>query len=255
MKLNIKYRGRITTTKDVNFIRKLIADNPTYSRYKLSLEICKAWNWIQPNGVLRDQVCRGFMLTLERAGYIKLPPRRHTPNNPLANRKKPEKISTDTTPVLNSLSNIQPLEIRQVRKTNYEKLYNSLISEYHYLGYVHPVGEHLKYLVYTKDRIVSCLAFSSAPRHIGSRDKYIGWDQEKRKSNIHLIAYNTRFLILPWVKVHYLASHILSIISKRISTDRQEIYNHPLYFLETFVDTERFEGICYPAKAGPIGYT
>lgn len=247
MKINFKYQGRITTTEDISFINKFIVNNPEYSRFKLSKELCKLWNWVQANGTLRDQLCRSFMLALEREGYITLPPRRHTPPNPLANRKKPPKIEIVRTPIKCSLSELGTIEIEQVRKTEKEKIYNGLISEYHYLGYCHPIGEHLKYLVYSKGRIISCLAFSSAPRHIGSRDKFIDWDQEKRKRNIHLIAYNTRFLILPWVNVRYLASHVLSKMIKRISTDWQEIYNHPLYFLETFVDTERFEGTCYKA--------
>ena len=128
-----------------------------------------------------------------------------------------------------------------------ERLWNSLLEEHHYLGYEQPVGEHLKYLVMGQGRPVACLAWSSAPRHLGSRDRYIGWSAEERRRNVRFLAYNTRFLILPWVKVEHLASHILGRMAWRISADWQRVYGHPIYFLETFVDPERFRGTCYRA--------
>jgi hypothetical protein len=247
MDLEIKYQGKVATSEDVAFIKKLIVQNPDDSRCALSKKLCKAWGWAQPNGALRDMVCRGFMLKLHRAGYIKLPPRKCKPNNPLANRKRPPKVDVDQRLISTTLSKIQPLEIRQVRRTSSEKLFNSLIAHYHYLGYCHPVGEHLKYIVFTKGRPIACLAWSSAPRHIGCRDRFIGWPTDIRKKNLHLIAYNSRFLILGWVRVPYLASHILGRISKVLPVDWQRVYNHRIYFLETFVDTERFKGTCYKA--------
>lgn len=247
MELEIKYQGKVATSDEVEFIKKLIDDNPNDSRRRLSKKLCEAWNWIQPNGALRDMVCRGFLLRLESAGYIKLPPRRFTPNNPLVTRKSPSKVDIDQTPISTTLSKVQPFEIRQVRRTPYEKLFNGLISQYHYLGYCHPVGEHLKYIVYTEGRPIACFAFSSPPRHIGSRDKFIGWSPAIRKKNIHLIGYNSRFLILPWVRIQHLASHILGRMAKVVSADWQRVYNHPVYFLETFVDTEKFKGTSYRA--------
>jgi hypothetical protein len=247
MDLDVKYQGRVATSQDVKFINELIAENPDDSRRALSKKLCQAWNWVQPNGALRDMVCRGFLLCLESAGYIKLPPRRFTPNNPLANRKRPPKVDIDQRPLCPNLSNIQPLEIRQVRRTSFEKLFNSLIAQHHYLGYCHPVGEHLKYIVFTEGRPIACLAWSSAPRHIGCRDKFIGWSADIRKKNLHLIVYNSRYLILPWIQVPYLASHLLGRITKVLPVDWERIYNHPIYFLETFIDTERFKGTCYKA--------
>ncbi len=248
MELDVKYRGKVATTEDVALIKELIATYPFESRTRLSQRLCEAWNWIQANGMLRDQVCRSFLLELERAGYIQLPPRKRVPNNPLANRKPPIKVEIGQEPIDCLLSQIRPLTINQVRNSATEKLCNSLISEHHYLGYTQPVGEHLKYLVYSTDkRVVGCLAFSSAPRHIGSRDRHIGWSTEQRKRNLHLITYNTRFLILPWVKVKNLASHILGKTCQRLASDWQAIYNHPVYFAETFVDSERFIGTCYRA--------
>jgi Domain of unknown function (DUF4338) len=192
-------------------------------------------------------VCRGLLLMLERAGQIQLPPVSYVRHNPLANRARPEPTRIDSTPIETRLRDLQPLEFEQVRRTVHEPLFNSLMEEHHYLGYEQSVGEHLKYLVWAQGRPVACLAWSSAPRHLGSRDHYIGWSAEACRRNIRFLAYNTRFLILPWVRVEHLASHILGRMAARISADWQRMYGHPVYFLETFVDPERFRGTCYRA--------
>lgn len=247
MSLEIKYQGKVATLDDIEFINKLIADNPEDSRRVLSRKLCEAWNWVQSNGRPCDMVCRGFMLKLHRAGYIKLPPKKCNPNNPLVDRPSPPKIYVDQTPIHGCISKNSPIAIRQVRGTSFEKLFNSLIDQRHYLGYCHPVGEHLKYLAFTQNRPIACLSWSSAVRHLGSRDRFIGWTPEIRKRNLHLIAYNSRFLILDWVRIPCLATHLLGKIAKIIPSDWSRTYNHQIYFLETFVDTERFSGTCYKA--------
>jgi hypothetical protein len=242
-----QYRGRAIRVEDILYIRELIAAHPSESRRRLSKLLCEAWHWRQPNGALRDMVCRGMLLMLERASQITLPPVSYVRHNPLAKRARPAPVLTDTTMIEDRLGNLQPLAFEQVRRTTDEPLFNSLMEEHHYLGYEQPVGEHLKYLVWSQGRPIACIAWSSAPRHLGSRDRYIGWNAEARRRNIRFIAYNTRFLILPWVRVEHLASHILSRMAARISTDWQQMYEHPVYFLETFVDSERFRGTCYRA--------
>lgn len=243
----LTYRGRTVTVEDAAFIQQLIDDNPTDSRRRLSVKLCQAWNWTQANGALRDMVCRGLMLSLHRAGHIKLPPKKVVPNNPLAKRRAPEKIIIDQRPIQGKLSAIKPVEFKQVRRTPAEKLFNSLLAQYHYLGYTQPVGEQLKYIVYAQKRPIGCLSFSSAPRHIGCRDRFIGWSASLRKTNLHLMAYNSRFLLLPWVRVPHLASHVLGRISRILAKDWQTVYNHRVYYLETFVDKDRFAGTCYKA--------
>ena len=242
-----KHRGRAITAEDILYIRELIAAHPNQSRRTLSKKLCQAWQWRQANGALRDMVCRGMLLMLDRAGQIRLPAVSYVRHNPLANKPRPAPVVIDTAPIECRLRDIQPLEFAQVRRSGDEPLFNSLMEEHHYLGYEQPVGEHLKYLVWARGRPIACVAWSSAPRHIGARDRYIGWDQRARRRNIHLIAYNTRFLILPWVRVEHLASHILGRMAARISEDWQGLYGHPIYFLETFVDPERFRGPCYRA--------
>ena len=247
MSLQFKYRGKVVTDVDIALIRQLILDNPNDSRWALSKKLCRAWNWVQPNGALKDMVCRGLMLELHRAGHIRLPAKKRRVNNPFVNRTKPAKVTIDQSPVNGKLSQIKPLRFCQVRRTGSEKLFNSLIEHYHYLGYCHPVGEQLKYIVYSQQRPIACLAWSSVARHIGCRDRFIGWSAHSRKAHIHLLAYNSRFLILPWVRVGYLASHILARMAKIVCEDWQAIYRHPIYYLETFVDKQRFAGTCYKA--------
>ena len=134
-----------------------------------------------------------------------------------------------------------------MRRTPEEALFNGLIAEHHYLGYTQPVGAHLKYLVYAGERPLAALSFSSAPRHLGARDRFIGWSPEARQRNLHRVAYNPRFLILPWVAVPHLASHILGTMARLVTSDWERLYDHRLLFLETFVDADRYRGTCYRA--------
>jgi Domain of unknown function (DUF4338) len=245
--IGLKYRGRLVSSEDILYIRELITADPHQSRRTLSKKLCEAWGWRQPNGALRDMVCRGLLLMLDRAGQIKLPPVAYVRHNPLAARARPAPALIDATPIAGRLADIQPVEFEQVRRTGDEPLFNSLMEEHHYLGYEQPVGEQLKYLVWAQGRPLACLAWSSAPRHLGSRDRHIGWSGEARRRNIRFIAYNTRFLILPWVEVPNLASYILSRMAGRLSADWERVYGHPIYFLETFIDPQRFRGTCYRA--------
>jgi hypothetical protein len=247
MNVQEKYRGRVITDADIAFIRQLIDTHPSLSRRGLSRKLCEAWNWVQPNGQPRDMVCRGLMLALHRAGQIKLPAPRMTPPNPLAQRSGPAAVQIEHTVLRSSVRGLGPLEIRQVRRTPEEPLFNGLIQQYHYLGYTQPVGEHLKYVVWACDGPIACFAWSSAPRHLGCRDRFIGWTAEARRRNIRLIAYNLRFLVLPWVEVPHLASHLLGQMARVLGDDWPRVYGHPVYFLETFVDPTRFRGTCYRA--------
>lgn len=247
----LRHRGREISVEDVAFIRQLIAEHPQASRRRLSQLLCEAWNWRQGNGTLCDMVCRGLMLALKRAGHIELPAVRQVNPNPLgkrgAERRRPALPQIDTRPLAAKLAALRPLTFQQVRRTDEEELCNGLIEHYHYLGYCQPVGEHLKYLVSSLGRPIACLLFSSAPRHLGPRDRFIGWSAKTRRRNIRYLAYNTRFLILPFVRVEHLASHLLGAAARRISQDWEELYGHPIYYLESFVDPQRFRGTCYRA--------
>lgn len=248
MKEQISYHGRTTGRDEVRFIRDLIARNPQASRWRLSKLLCEAWDWRHANGTLRDVYCRGFMLWLHRGGHIELPVRKQAPRKHPGRRRKPATdILLDRSPIQGSLKALPSITFRQVRRSAEDPIFNGLIEAHHYLGYAQPVGEHLKYLVYAGDRPVACLGWSSPPWHMGPRDRFIGWTPGVRRRNLHLLAYNTRFLILPWVQVRHLASHILGHMARRISADWEAMYGHPIHYLETFVDRERFAGTCYRA--------
>jgi hypothetical protein len=243
----LKYRGRIITAAHLISIREVMAAHPGASRRTLSKKLCEAWQWRQANGILSDMVCRGLLLRLERAGQITLPPVSYVRHNPLARRSRPAPRLIDRTPIDEELCDLGPVEFQLVRRTADEPLFNSLLEQHHYLRYEQGVGECLKYLVWAQSRPIACLAWSSAPRHLGARDRYIGWSAAARRQNLRFLAYNLRYLLLPWVQVKNLASHILGGMAARISQDWEGLYGHPLYFLETFVDPERFRGTCYYA--------
>lgn len=243
----LRYRGRDVTGTDVQFIRELIGRHPAASRRALSLELCRAWKWSQPNGELCDALARGLLLALHRADHIELPPPRYRRPLPAFHRKTPLRVDIDSTPIRTDLASLRPLEFRRVRRTVDEPLFDSLIETHHYLGYTQPVGAQLKYLVYAGTRPVACLSWSSAPRHLGARDRFIGWCPEARRQNLRHLAYNPRYLILPWVEVPHLASHILGHLARRLPQDWIEAYGYPILYLETFVDPELYRGTCYLA--------
>jgi hypothetical protein len=246
METVLTYRGRAIEPADVVFIRALIAARPKASRRRLSIELCRAWDWVQPNGALRDAVCRGLLLALHRGGHIELPAPKYD-GFAAWRRREPTTITIDTTPIERSLAELGPVALRQVRRTDEEALVNALIAQHHYLGYRQPVGEHLKYVVTAAERPIGCFLWSSAARHLAPRDTFIGWSPAERKRNIRFVAYQTRFLILPWVRVPHLASHLLARMAAQLSRDWQSVYAHPIYFTETFVDPARNRGTCYRA--------
>jgi hypothetical protein len=243
----LTYRGRTVSAGDVAAIRDLISAEPTASRRQLSKLLCERWNWRQENGRLSDMLCRSLLLTLERAGYLTLPAVRARPPNNVIARLRPEPVAVERTPLRATLASIQPLTLRQVRREPEERLVDGLIAEYHYLGYGRGVGEQLKYFVSSGERPVACLTFTSAARHLGPRDRFIGWSAAARRQNLRYLAYNTRFLILPWVEVPHLASHLLGWVARVIAAEWQRVYGHPVYYLETFVEPERYRGTCYRA--------
>jgi Domain of unknown function (DUF4338) len=248
MGMEVRYRGKVYTEREIEDVREIIARHPHESRFFLSKELCRLWNWTQANGTPRDMVCRGLMLLLDREGLIALPPKKRELPWLSFKRAAPPESPVDDAAVAGPLSDLLPLHLSMVRRTPDERRYQSLIHHYHYLGYTRPVGEHLEYIAFCAGRPLACIGFSSAPRHIGARDRHLGWTKDERIANLHKIAVNTRFLILPWVKVPHLASHLLGQVAKRMPRDWERVYRHPIVWLETFVDPERgFTGTCYKA--------
>jgi hypothetical protein len=244
--LPITIRKRTITDADIVQIQATVDALWNQGRKHISKVLCRQWNWFQPNGRLKDMACRELLLTLNRKGLITLPPRLTSANNEKRNRTIPA-VNIDRSPFQEKLANLGFVDLKPVRNTKLEPLYNSLIQQHHYLGYRQIVGNHLKYIAFIDDRPVACLGWGSAAWKVKSRDTFIDWDPKTRKENLHFIANNTRFLILSWVSVKYLASKILALNARRISDDWLNTYNYPLYLLETFIERDRFKGTCYKA--------
>ncbi len=241
-------QGRALSREDIDFVRHLIGENPTWSRRRLSQALCLAWDWRNAKGQLKDMACRTLLVKLHDRGLVELPARRQMPSNRMVQRRIGW-VAHDTTPIADPLRALQPLHVVRVdTQPEHAGLFACLLSRYHYLGYRGAVGENMAYLVFdAAGRAVSCVLFAAPAWATGGRDRFIGWDTKRRARHLHFIANNTRFLILPWVRVAHLASHVLGLMARRIAADWQARYGHGVYLLESFVDTTRFEGVCYRA--------
>lgn len=214
---------------DISLIEKLLAENPGWGRSRLSVKLCELWDWRGPNGQLKDMACRNLLLRLERAGHIVLPPRQRKSSNAYRNRR-PVAIPHPAEPLEANLRSLLELQITCVATgSEHDRLFRWLLSSYHYLDFRNTVGENMKYLIHSQDgRPLACLLFGAPAWKHASRDSFIGWSPRVRERNLRYVTNNTRFLILPWIKVPHLASHLLSRIARRISDDWMAKYGHPL---------------------------
>jgi hypothetical protein len=229
-------------------VRDLLGAHPDWSRYRLSRELCALWNWRAPNGQMQDMAARTLLLKLEERGHLRLPPkRRASPNRML--HKQVRAVAHAGEPIRSPLAQLTPLEVIELsQRPDQLPLYEWLLHQYHYLSYNSPVGLNLKYLVCDcQGRPLSCLLFGSAAWKCAPRDQFIGWSPAQRQTHLQELTNNTRFLILPWVEVRQLASHVLSRVLRRLRRDWQIKYSRPLHLVETFVDSSRFTGACYRA--------
>jgi len=233
---------------DIGLIQQLLAENPGWGRSRLSIRLCELWGWRAANGQLKDMACRSLLLRLEKAGRLALPPRQRKSPNAYRNRS-PLWVAHRSEPIAGDLKDLIPLQIACVDNAGeQERLFRCLLSSYHYLGLRNTVGENLKYLVHSRDgRPLACLLFGAPAWTCGARDAWIGWRAPARERNLPYVANNSRFLVLPWVRVAHLASHLLARIARRIQADWMAKYGHSIYCLETFVDRSRYRGVCYRA--------
>ena len=246
MDIVFRYRAREISIQDIDFIKGVISAHYKKGRTYISKLLCKSWNWVQPNGRYKEYAARDLLLRLEEKGYIELPPRLKNNKDNLKERSY-EQIPLFVKEDLSGVAgDYQDISIKKVSAED-EYLWSYFLHDYHYLGLPRLVGEYLKHIVYIKGQAAACLAWASAAWKIKSRDEYIGWDNTKKEKNLHLVVNNTRFLILPWIRVKYLASKVLAMSLSRLSADWYAAYNHPVYLAETFVDISRFKGTCYKA--------
>ena len=242
-------QGRRIKPGDIARIRELIADNPHWSRWRLSKVLSAEWNWRNANGQLKDMAARSLLVKLNERGLITLPPRRQVPSNRMASRPIQPPL-WNSIPVCGPLQSLGPLIIREISTDPAARYqFSSALAEFHYLGYRGTVGENLQYMVMdATGRLLACLLLGSAAWKCKSRDEYIGWNPEQRTRNLHLLTNNTRYLILPWVRVPHLSSWILGQVLHRLSSDWQQKYGHRIVLVETFVERQRFAGTSYRAS-------
>jgi len=250
-------QGRTVRPEDVELIREWLRAHPDSNRTRLSRELCLAWNWRNGAGRLKDMAARLLLLKLERRGHIQLPPRRTASVNQLRNRDFGQ-IDHDQSPMEGPLEKLQPVRIEPVIETTAEaRLFQFLLARYHYLGHRNCRGENLRYLAQDRQgRPLACLLFSAAAWKAAARDQWLGWSCEQRHRRLELLTNNSRFLLLPWVGVRHLSSHLLGQVTARLSADWQRKYGHPIYLVESFVEQGRFAGTCYQAAGWiPVGLT
>ena len=250
-------QGRQLSDQDLLQIRRLLAEHPSWHRTRLSRELCALWGWRNAAGRPKDMACRTLLLKLQSRGLIGLPTRQRASVNGRRNRQ-PAAHPLDESPLQAELAALTPLRVETVYPGTADAgLFGFLLQRHHYLGHRNCVGENMRYLVRERqDRPVACLLFGSAAWQCQPRDAFIGWTASGRQRHRPLLTNNTRFLILPWVRVPHLASHVLSRITRRLSQDWQNKYGHPIDLVETFVERERFVGTCYRAAGWvPVGAT
>lgn len=247
MKEAIRVQGRDLFPADINYIKQEIANHPDWHRTRLSRELCIAWNWTDEVGRPKDMACRTMLLKLECRDLLALPPRKRSGINHLRG-KSFQPVSHDTAAISGALKRIQPITLVCVARRDEVLLWQTLLVQYHYLGFTTRVGQSLRYVAYACDgRPLACLLFGAAAWKTAARDDFIGWSAKAREKNISRIVNNMRFLIPPWVNVPHLASHVLGMAARQLPGDWQVKYGFEPVLVETFVERKRFKGTCYKA--------
>ncbi len=241
-----RYCGRTFTSQEIGFIRHLIASKPDCNRAQLSRLVCDELSWFRPNGEPKEMSCRVAMLRMERDGLFILPSPK-TVNGNGRIRPRCTSLSAPGKPVSLPANKVGELRFVGVDSSHNSPLWNEVIERYHYLGYKPLTGAQIRYLVFAGETLVAALGFGAAAWTVAPRDSFIGWSSQQRQRNLHLIANNARFLILPWVNSKNLASSILAAVAKRLPLDWQNRYHHQIVLLETFVDKTRYAATCYRA--------
>jgi len=239
----LRYRARTIGPAELAVIRATIAAQAAEGRTRISEVLCALWDWRQPNGALKEYACRDLLLRLEERGYITLPPRRRAADGPCQQDRLV--APPPPGPVLTAAA-LDTLVVRLVSPAE-RPLWKSLLAHYHYLGYRTGAGEQLGYVAVLADQRVACLAWGAAAYRNGPREAYLGWDGATKRARLSRVVQNTRFLLLPWVRVPHLASKVLAATCRRLRADWQARYGHEILLAETFVDPTRFRGTCYRA--------
>ena len=257
---SICLQGRTLSGDDLTALRALIARHPDWHRTALSARLCELWDWRNGAGRLKDMAARTLLLKLQARGLIALPPPQRRTRRPCAQAPglfQPELLPTGPPPIEGPLASLQPLRLVLAHNAPLRRRARHLLAHYHYRGFHGPVGENVQYLALDRHgRELAVLVFGAAAWKLAVRDQFIGWSVPQRQRHLERIANQQRFLLLPWVRVAHLASHLLALATRRLAADWQSRYGHPVWLLETFVQTDRFVGTAYRAAGWlPLGLT
>jgi len=247
---SLTIQGRCLSAAQLQELRQWVGENPHWSRWRLSRELATRWDWRNGAGVLKDMAARTLLVKLAQRGLIGLPERRQVPTNRMrCGPPSTREGSEPGQPLTGTLAQLKPLTLREVSAEPAARVWvKEALARFHYLGFGGAVGENLQYVVRDgQNRPLACPVFGAAPWKCQGRDRFIGWTAAQRQQHLALVANNTRFLILPWVRVPDLGSWILGRIAGRIARDWQVKYGHPVVLLETFVEQPRFRGTVYRA--------
>ena len=246
----LSFCGKTVNAEELSLIKQVIERYSSLSRKELANTLCELLDWDRPNGGLKTIECRQFLETLEARSLIQLPQLR-------AGRPRGSETRVDRTvngaigePLEGQLGDYPGISLSLVETAEERALWRELVDRYHYLGHRVPFGAHLRYLIHIDhpgETLLGCLQYSSGAWRMQARDRWIGWDEEARKAHLQRIVNNSRFLILPWVRIRYLASHVLSQAARRLPRDWETRYGLTPWLLETLVDPARFSGTCYRA--------
>lgn len=241
----VRYCGRIFTPAELEEIRAICSSPDFPSRRAIAREVCRRLDWRKPDGGLKDMSCRVALLRMQADGHIALPPACHRAPQPWRLVCTPE---ADPRPVRSGTrGELGPITLRPVGTARQSALWNELIARYHYIGYTPLPGAQLRYLAYAGSELLAALGFGAAAWRVWDRDAFLGWDDEQRQRHLHLVVNLARFLILPWIRVRYLASSLLAQAARQLPGDWQRRYGYRPVLLETFVECDRFRATCLRA--------
>jgi len=242
-------QGRHILPSELCWLRDLIVQHPDWSRQTMTQHLCRHWGWQTHTGHMKTFAARSLIDTFEQRGLLNLPPIRIACRRSLRPPFRKGLLPPEATPIESLLKHLTPLSIHiPIPNSSEDSCVGYYLNHHHYLGFTRTVGEHLTYLVQDRSgHPLACLLFGSAAWKTTPRDTFVGWESATRSANLTFMTNNTRFLILPWVRVPHLASHLLGRIMRRLRQDWIEHYGHPVHLVETFVEYDRFKGSCYKA--------
>ncbi len=244
----LTFCGRGLTAEELDLIRQITCDFSTLSLTELAHTVCELLEWRRPNGGLKSRECYRFLQALHERGW--LPWLSPQPKKLRPRSTEWDERSDAQAPLTGSIGDYLPVQLQLLDNSDDRRLFRQYIQRYHYLGYKVPYGAQLRYFVRSQQPscpLLACLLFTSAAWKMAPRDEHIGWSQAARQTNLALVVNNSRFLILPWVKVPNLASHILSLAARQLPCDWLAAYHAQPVLLETLVDGTRYHGGCYRA--------